>query len=74
MDDRELTLIAAFRLHEVAGRLNVLARVARSPELRGALLELSQGLADQERILSELGVTLPAAATAAAPRASTHGL
>lgn len=74
MDDRELTLIAAFRLHEVAGRLNVLARVARSPQLRETLLELSRELADHERLLSELGSTLPASASAVPQPAASQGI
>ena len=59
MDDRELALIAVFRLHEVASRLNVLARVSHAPKLKEALLELSARLADGERLMSELRATLP---------------
>ena len=59
MDDRELALIAVFRLHEVADRLGVLARVAGSTKLKALLQELSQKLAEQERSLSEVAETLP---------------
>lgn len=55
MDDRELAMIAAFRLHEVASRLNVLSRVARTPQLKEALLLLSEQLAEREREMTDLG-------------------
>jgi hypothetical protein len=55
MDDRELALIAAFRLHEVASRLSVLSRVARSPQLRDALLLLSTQLSEREREIAGFG-------------------
>ncbi len=59
MDDREIALIAAFRLHEVGSRLDVLARVARSPELRETLATLAEQLASHERSVSGLAPTLP---------------
>jgi hypothetical protein len=59
MDDREISLIAAFRLHEVASRLSVLARVARSPELREALTDAANLLADYDRRMSDLAAALP---------------
>ena len=59
MDDRELAMIAAFRLHEVASRLNVLSRVARSPRLKEALLLLSDQLSGREREMTDLGQALP---------------
>lgn len=58
MDDREISLIAAFRLHEVSSRLNVLARVTRSAKLRQTLLDLSAQLAEDERMLSEVQADL----------------
>ena len=59
IDDRELALIAAFRLHEVASRLHVLSRVARWPALRDMLQELSGQLADHERNLSGIAQAIP---------------
>lgn len=59
IDDRELALIAAFRLHEVASRLHVLSRVARWPALRDMLKELSEQLAEQERNLSGIAQAMP---------------
>jgi hypothetical protein len=64
IDDRELALIAAFRLHEVASRLSVLSRVARWPALREMLQGLSQQLAEQERSLSGIAQALPSAGRA----------
>jgi hypothetical protein len=57
MDDRELAMIAAFRLHEVASRLNVLSRVARSSRLKEALLILSEQLSSREREMTDIGQT-----------------
>jgi hypothetical protein len=59
MDDRELAMIAAFRLHEVASRLSVLSRVARSDQLKQSLKELSEQLSERERQMIELGQSLP---------------
>jgi hypothetical protein len=59
IDDRELALIAAFRLHEVASRLSVLSRVSRSPRLKDVLQTLSEQLAEHERSLSSLAQAMP---------------
>lgn len=55
MDDRELAMIAAFRLHEVASRLNVLSRVAQSVQLKEALQVLSEQLSSSERMMTDIG-------------------
>lgn len=72
MDDREIGLIAAFRLHEVAGRLSVLARVARSSELRETLAAVAADLADREQKISALARQLPAERSEAAPASRQH--
>ena len=58
MDDREISLIAAFRVHEVSSRLNILARVTHSDELRDLLMDLSRNLVDQERRLATISAEL----------------
>ena len=58
MDDHELAMIAAFRLHEVASRLNVLSRVAHSAQLKEALQVLSEQLASSERTMTDIGQTV----------------
>lgn len=58
MQDREISMIATFRLQEVAGRLSILARVTRSSALRQLLLDLSRQLAEQERAIAELELAL----------------
>lgn len=60
MDDRELALIAVFRLQEVAGRLGVLSRVATSCEVRNRLLQLSEELAEHVANMSKLAQSIPA--------------
>jgi hypothetical protein len=59
IDDGEIALIAAFRLHEVGSRLDVLARVARSAELRQTLAGLAEQIAIHEQQVADVAATLP---------------